>query len=56
MVRRIDTAVEFAELLGDKRLNACVIGPGAGVGERTRDFVLALLSAKRCVWCSMPTR
>ena len=40
MVRAIDTVVEFAELLTDKRLNACVIGPGAGVGERTRDFVL----------------
>ena len=31
----------------DKRLNACVIGPGAGVGERTRDFVHTALSAKR---------
>ena len=30
-----------------KRLNAYVIGPGAGVGERTRDFVLTALSAKR---------
>jgi ADP-dependent NAD(P)H-hydrate dehydratase / NAD(P)H-hydrate epimerase len=47
MVRPIDTAIEFAELLSDKRLNACVIGPGAGVGQRTRDFVLAALSAKR---------
>jgi ADP-dependent NAD(P)H-hydrate dehydratase / NAD(P)H-hydrate epimerase len=47
MVRAIDTAVEFAELLTDKRLKTCVIGPGAGVGERTRDFVLAALSARR---------
>jgi hydroxyethylthiazole kinase-like uncharacterized protein yjeF len=47
MVRAIDTVVEFAELLTDKRLNACVIGPGAGVGERTRDLVLAALSAQR---------
>src|SRR6195256_5955929 len=47
MVRAIDTAVEFAELLTDKRLNTCVIGPGAGLGERTRDFVLTTLSAKR---------
>jgi hydroxyethylthiazole kinase-like uncharacterized protein yjeF len=47
MVREIDTVVEFAELLTDKRLNACVIGPGAGLGERTRDFVLTALSAKR---------
>jgi ADP-dependent NAD(P)H-hydrate dehydratase / NAD(P)H-hydrate epimerase len=47
MVRAIDTAVEFAELLTDKRLNALVIGPGAGVGARTRDFVLSALSAQR---------
>jgi hydroxyethylthiazole kinase-like uncharacterized protein yjeF len=47
MVRAIDTVVEFAELLGDQRLNTCVIGPGAGVGERTRDLVLTALSAKR---------
>src|SRR5580692_7443856 len=47
MVRAIDTVVEFAELLGDKRLNACVIGPGAGVGARTCDFVLTALTAKR---------
>jgi hydroxyethylthiazole kinase-like uncharacterized protein yjeF len=47
MIRAIDTKAEFADLLADKRLNACVIGPGAGVGERTRDFVLAALSAQR---------
>jgi hydroxyethylthiazole kinase-like uncharacterized protein yjeF len=47
MVRATDTVVEFAELLTDKRLNACVIGPGAGVGERSRNFVLTALSAKR---------
>src|ERR1700716_1845276 len=47
MVLPIDTVVEFAELLTDKRLNTCLIGPGAGVGERTRDFVLTALSAKR---------
>jgi hydroxyethylthiazole kinase-like uncharacterized protein yjeF len=47
MVRPIDTPVEFAELLTDRRLNTCVIGPGNGVGERTRDFVQAALSAKR---------
>ncbi|HSY56297.1 MAG TPA: NAD(P)H-hydrate dehydratase [Bradyrhizobium sp.] len=49
MVRAVDTVVEFAEMFADKRFNACVIGPGAGVGERTRDFVLTTLSAKRAV-------
>ncbi len=47
MVHGVDTAVEFAEILTDRRFNACVIGPGAGVGERTRDFVLTALSANR---------
>jgi len=47
MVRSIDTVVEFGELLTDKRLNSCVIGPGAGVGQRTCDFVLTALSAQR---------
>jgi len=47
MVRAVDTAVEFGEMLSDKRFNVCVIGPGAGVGGRTRDFVLTALFAKR---------
>jgi hydroxyethylthiazole kinase-like uncharacterized protein yjeF len=48
MVRAVDTVIEFSELIGDdKRLNACVIGPGAGIGDRTRDFVHTALSAKR---------
>ncbi|MBP1297226.1 NAD(P)H-hydrate dehydratase [Bradyrhizobium elkanii] len=47
MVRAVDNPIQFAELLGDKRLNACVIGPGAGVSARTRDFVHTVLSAQR---------
>ena len=49
MVRGVDTAIEYGEALDDKRFNACVIGPGAGVGERTKDFVLTTLSAKRAL-------
>src|SRR3954471_23053965 len=49
MVRAIDTTAEFTELLTDRRLNACAIGPGAGIGERTREFVQAALSAKRAL-------
>jgi ADP-dependent NAD(P)H-hydrate dehydratase / NAD(P)H-hydrate epimerase len=49
MVRAVDTVVEFADMIADKRFNAGMIGPGAGVGERTRDFVLTALSAKRAV-------
>ncbi|UFZ06071.1 NAD(P)H-hydrate dehydratase [Bradyrhizobium ontarionense] len=47
MLRPTDTAIEFGELLGDHRYNTCIIGPGAGVGERTRDFVFTALSAQR---------
>ena len=47
MVRAIDNAIQFAELLDDTRLGTVVIGPGAGVSARTRDFVHAALSAKR---------
>jgi hydroxyethylthiazole kinase-like uncharacterized protein yjeF len=49
MVRAVDTVIEFADMLTDKRFNVGVIGPGAGVGERTRDLVLTALSAKRAV-------
>ena len=47
MVRAIDTAIEFAGELEDKRFNAVAIGPGAGISERTRDFVHTALSAER---------
>jgi hydroxyethylthiazole kinase-like uncharacterized protein yjeF len=47
MVHAVDTVVEFGEMLADKRFNSIVIGPGAGVGERTGDFVHTALSAQR---------
>jgi ADP-dependent NAD(P)H-hydrate dehydratase / NAD(P)H-hydrate epimerase len=47
MVRAADNAIEFAELLADKRYNTCMIGPGAGISEQTRDFVHTALSAER---------
>src|ERR1700759_1294739 len=40
MVRPVDNAVEFGQVLNDKRLNACVIGPGSGGSEATREFVM----------------
>jgi ADP-dependent NAD(P)H-hydrate dehydratase / NAD(P)H-hydrate epimerase len=49
MVRAVDTAAEFSEQLADKRFNTIVLGPGAGVGERTIDFVQAALAAQRPV-------
>ncbi|MCA6120644.1 NAD(P)H-hydrate dehydratase [Bradyrhizobium sp. WSM 1704] len=47
MVRAVDNPIQFAELLGDKRYNACAIGPGLGVNARTRDFVHTALAAQR---------
>ena len=47
MIRPVDSAVEFGELLTDKRYNTCIIGPGAGTGARTRDFVHTALTAQR---------
>lgn len=47
MVRVTDSVQQFTELLNDKRLNSIVIGPGAGLGERTRNFVQAALHVRR---------
>ena len=47
MVRVSDSVQQFTELLNDKRLNSIVIGPGAGVTERTRSFVRAALNEGR---------
>src|SRR5204863_3696530 len=38
---------DFSGLLSDKRRNAALIGPGAGIGGHTRDMVLAILAAKK---------
>ncbi len=47
MVRPIDTAAEFAAMLSDPRFNAVAIGPGAGVGEHTREMALTILAGRR---------
>ncbi len=46
MVRQVDDAAALTALLKDRRLNAAVLGPGAGVGPRTREMVLAALAAE----------
>jgi NAD(P)H-hydrate epimerase len=38
---------DFSGLLSDKRRNATLIGPGAGIGGHTRDMVLAVLAAEK---------
>jgi hydroxyethylthiazole kinase-like uncharacterized protein yjeF len=49
MVRKVDGAKELAAFLSDQRLNAVVLGPGGGVGEPTREMVLAALGGGRAV-------
>ena len=47
MLRQVDDAGDLAELLSDSRFNACVLGPGVGVGEATRAKVQAALGAAK---------
>ncbi len=50
MLKPFGDARDLAEILEDKRKNAVLIGPGAGVGDDTRDVVLAALnSGAACV-------
>jgi hydroxyethylthiazole kinase-like uncharacterized protein yjeF len=49
MVRPIDAAAELDVLLADSRFNAVAIGPGAGVGLRTREMALTALSGQRSI-------
>jgi len=45
MLKAIDGVAGLALLLNDRRINAAVIGPAAGVGEQTRAHVLAILES-----------
>jgi hydroxyethylthiazole kinase-like uncharacterized protein yjeF len=49
MVREADDARGLLSLLADKRKNAVLIGPGVGVGERTRDLVFAALGSEAAI-------
>ncbi len=49
MVRAAPTPADLDELLADKRFNALLIGPGAGVDAATRARVLAMLATRRAV-------
>jgi hydroxyethylthiazole kinase-like uncharacterized protein yjeF len=43
MVRPIDAVGELGAMLSDRRFNAVAIGPGAGVGDHTREMALTAL-------------
>ena len=47
MVHPVATLAEFHDLLSDKRLSGLLIGPGAGLGDETRDRALAMLATGR---------
>lgn len=47
MLQRCEDEAELVERLGDERLNAFVIGPGFGIGEKARAFASAILAAGR---------
>jgi hydroxyethylthiazole kinase-like uncharacterized protein yjeF len=49
MVKPFDGAKGLASLLEDKRLNAVVLGPGAGVGTATREMVAAVLATEASI-------
>ncbi len=49
MVRPLAADGDMAELLADQRINAMLIGPGAGVTDETRAHALAMLGTRRAV-------
>jgi NAD(P)H-hydrate epimerase len=49
MIQGFNDFESFSDLVEDPRLNAFVIGPGNGVGERTRQRVLHLLATRRSI-------
>lgn len=49
MVREADDARGLKVLLADRRKNAVLIGPGLGVGERTKEMVLTALGSEAAV-------
>ncbi|MCA1936920.1 MAG: NAD(P)H-hydrate dehydratase [Asticcacaulis sp.] len=50
MTKPVRDVAEFGGLIGDPRVTAVLLGPAAGLNERTRDCVLAALrSQKPCV-------
>jgi len=49
MARPIATNADFDALLADRRITACLIGPGAGVTAETRARALAMLATHRPV-------
>lgn len=47
IVANIESAASFADLIADPRINALLIGPGAGTDQRTRERVQQILALRR---------
>ncbi len=47
IVRKFEGSADWQALLNDPRRNVIAIGPGAGVGASTRNYVVAALATKR---------
>jgi hydroxyethylthiazole kinase-like uncharacterized protein yjeF len=47
MLREADTIADVQEFTSQRRPSAFVLGPGFGVGEKTRDFALAVLATEQ---------
>lgn len=47
MLRKVDAIEDVHDLIGDRRPSAFVLGPGFGIGDKARDFTLAVLARKR---------
>ncbi|WP_137934242.1 NAD(P)H-hydrate dehydratase [Mesorhizobium comanense] len=47
MLRKADDADDVGAFIGERRPSAFVLGPGFGVGEKTRTFALMLLSLRQ---------
>ncbi|AGB46549.1 yjeF-like protein, hydroxyethylthiazole kinase-related protein [Mesorhizobium australicum WSM2073] len=45
MLRKADEAADIEAFVGERRPSAFVLGPGFGIGEKTRAFALALLAS-----------
>lgn len=49
MIRVVDDVEGFREFLADPRITSVAIGPGFGVGARTRDYVIAAFGPRLAV-------
>jgi hydroxyethylthiazole kinase-like uncharacterized protein yjeF len=47
MLRKTDAIEDVHDFLGDRRSSSFVLGPGFGVGDRARNFALAVLGRTR---------